>query len=174
MYKIEIPQGVTAEVKGPEITVKGSLGSNIRKFNDALLTVKREQNEIVVAPVKDKKLAGKSNNAARAMTTQIRNDINGVSKHFEVHMGIVFAHFPITVEIKGHEVHIKNIFGERVPRIADIVGETKVEVKDKNVRVYGISLDNVKQTAANIRIASKAHRKDERIFQDGVYYAIDE
>ena len=174
MYKIEIPEGVTAEIAGSQITIKGSLGSNTRKFNDALVTVKREAKEIVVAPVKDKKLAGKSENAARAMTTQIRNDVNGVSKHFEVHMGIVFAHFPITVEIKGQEFHIKNIFGERVPRISSIVGSTKVEVKDKNVRIYGISLDDVKQTAANIRIASKAHRKDERIFQDGVYYAIDE
>jgi large subunit ribosomal protein L6 len=174
MYKIPLPQGVTASVNGPEVEVKGALGTNRRKFNDALVTVAIANNEIIIEEVKDKKLAKKSSNAAHALSTEVKNDVAGVTKNFEINMGIVFAHFPITVEIKGSEVHIKNIFGERVPRIASVVGSTKVEVKEKNVRVYGISRDDVSQTAANLRQASKAFRKDERVFQDGVYYAIEE
>ncbi len=174
MYKLEIPEGITVEVRGREVEVKGSLGTNKRRFNDALVTLKKEGSALVVAPVADKKLAKKSLNAAHALSSEIRNDIAGVSKPFEVHMGIVFAHFPITIEIKGAEVHIKNIFGERVPRIAKVVGQTKVEVKEKTVRVHGISRDDVSQTAANIRLATKAHRKDERVFQDGVYYALED
>jgi large subunit ribosomal protein L6 len=174
MYNVEIPSGTSAEITGAEIVVTGPLGSNKRKFNDALVILTKEGNGIKVTPVAHKKLALKAGNAAKAMATQIKNDIKGVTTNFEAHMGIVFAHFPITVEVKGAEVHVKNIFGERVPRIARIMGTTKVEVKDKNVRVYGISLEDVTQTAANIRLSTKAHRKDERIFQDGIYHAIEE
>jgi large subunit ribosomal protein L6 len=45
-------------------------------------------------------------------------------------------------------------------------------VKGQNVRVYGTSLDDVSQTAANIRLACKIRNKDSRVFQDGLYYEI--
>jgi large subunit ribosomal protein L6 len=68
---------------------------------------------------------------------------------------------------------IKNLIGERAPRLASIAGTTKVEVKGQNVRLYGTSKDDVSQTAANIRKACKIRKKDGRIFQDGIYYAIE-
>ena len=173
MESIELGNGVQAEVKGNEVTVKGSLGSNSRKFNDALLKVTKEGNSIKIEPTAHSAaLQKKAAMAERAFAKEIRNDISGVTKHYEFNMQVVFAHFPITVEAKGDTVQIKNLIGERAPRVARIVGATKVEVKGQNVRVYGTKLDDVSQTAANLRKACKIREKDGRVFQDGVYFAV--
>ena len=99
--------------------------------------------------------------------------MKGVNTYYEKKMRIVFAHFPINVEIKGDRLHINNIIGERVPRISKIVGTTKIEAKGQNVRVYGTSLDDVSQTAGNIRLVCKIRNKDSRVFQDGIYYELE-
>ena len=173
-YVIKIPEGKEVSIDGDRITVKGSLGTNGRKFNDALVGITKEGDTITISAVNEKKLRKKAANTANAIRKEIENDIEGVGKHFEIMMETVFSHFPITVEVKGKNVNVKNIFGERVQRVIDIVGSTKVEVKDNTVKVYGTSRDDVSQTAANIRKGCKAYNKDERIFQDGVYYSVSE
>ena len=95
-----------------------------------------------------------------------------MTQGFEFKMKSVHAHFPITVEVKGQAIHINNIIGERVPRVARIAGATKVEVKGQNVRIYGPSLDDVSQTAANVRKACRMRNKDTRVFQDGLYFEV--
>jgi large subunit ribosomal protein L6 len=171
--EIEIPTGVTIEIKGTEIETKGSLGSNKRHFNDALLKVHKNSNKIIIEPVTDKNLAKKAMKVQNSFKKELENDISGVTKHFEIKMRTVYAHFPISLEIKNGMVYINNIIGERFPRTANIIGETKIEVKGQNVRLYGPSLDNVTQTAANIRQTCKIRNKDSRVFQDGLYYEIE-
>ena len=62
------------------------------------------------------------------------------------------------------------MLGERHPRFAKIIGDTKIEVKEKILRIYGTKLEDVTQTAANIKKICKIRKKDIRVFQDGVYY----
>ena len=96
-----------------------------------------------------------------------------MTQGFEFKMKSVHAHFPITVEVKGQAININNIIGESASRgIAKIAGATKVEVKGQNVRLYGPSLDDVSQTAANIRKACRMRNKDTRVFQDGLYFEV--
>ncbi len=123
--------------------------------------------------MKDKQLVDKGMNAENALAREIGNDIKGVTNHFEFKMKSVHAHFPITVEVKGQVIHINNIIGERVPRLAKIAGATKVEIKGQNVRIYGPSLDDVSQTAANVRKACRMRNKDTRVFQDGLYFEVE-
>ncbi len=170
---IDIAEGVKAEVKGNQIAVTGSLGTNRRRFNDSLLSVTAKANGIEIEPTVNKKLSKKAGMAANSLAKELRNDMLGVTKHFEMRMTALFAHFPMTVEVKNDELMIKNMTGERAPRKAAIQGSTKIEVKGQNLRIYGTKLDDVSQTAANIRRASKTRKKDERVFQDGVYYSIE-
>ncbi len=172
MREIALPDGVKAEVKGPTIAISGKLGSNTRKFNDALVTIKVEAGKLALDHVKDKKLAHKAMNAESALSKELANDVKGVTEYFEFKMKSIHAHFPITVEAKGQVININNIIGERVPRVAAIAGLTKVEVKGQNVRLYGTSLDDVSQTAANIRKACRMRNKDTRVFQDGLYFEV--
>ena len=173
MISVEVPSAVQVEIKGDEVTSKGSLGSNSRKFNDALLLLSKEGNKITIKPTENKVLAKKAMMAEKAFAKQLKNDIDGVQKHFEINMQVVFAHFPITVEAKGDTVMIKNLIGERAARTAKIAGGTKVEVKGANLSLYGTRLDDVSQTAANLRKACKIREKDSRVFQDGIYFAIE-
>ena len=172
MKEIELPNGIKAEVKGTTIAISGKLGTNTRIFNDALVNIKAESGKITLDHMKDKQLVLKGMNAENALFREIQNDIKGVTENFEFKMKSVHAHFPITVEVKGQAININNIIGERVPRIAKIAGATKVEVKGQNVRVYGPSLDDVSQTAANIRKACRMRNKDTRVFQDGLYFEV--
>jgi large subunit ribosomal protein L6 len=173
MESIELPANTQAEIKGKEVTIKGSLGSNSRRFNDALLKVTKESNKINIESVAHTlALSKKARMAEISFAKEIRNDVSGVNKHYELNMQVVFAHFPITVEVKDNTVLIKNLIGERAPRVASIAGSTKIEVKGQNIRIYGVSLDDVSQTAANMRKACKIRDKDGRVFQDGVYFAI--
>ncbi len=173
MLTIEIPAGVTVEIKGNEISTKGSLGSNSRKFNDALLKITKDGNKITIKGIENKVLAHKAGMAVISMAKEINNDMDGVNKHYESNMQTVFAHFPITVEIKGDMVLVKNLIGERAARTAKIVGTTKVEIKGQNLRIYGTSKNDVSQTCANLRKCCKIREKDGRVFQDGVYFALE-
>jgi len=86
-------------------------------------------------------------------------------------MVIVYAHFPIKVEVDEARkmVKITNFLGERAPRYAKIVGDTKVRVEGDRIYIEGISKEDVGQTAANIRQATKIKDKDPRVFMDGIY-----
>ena len=84
-------------------------------------------------------------------------------------MKVVFAHFPITVKVKGKEVHVENFYGERSPRVAQIVGDCKASVQGDDVIIQGINVEDVGHTAANLEQATKVRRKDQRVFLDGLY-----
>jgi len=173
VVEVVIPEGTSIEIKGREVETKGSLGSNKRMMNDALISISKKDNKLVISPTKEKGLERKASKTAISFKKELENDIRGSNEFYERKMRVVFAHFPINVEVKGAKVYINNIIGERVPRISDIVGGTKIEIKGVNVRVYGTSLDEVSQTAANIRIACKIRNKDGRVFQDGIYYELE-
>ncbi|MBI5554191.1 MAG: 50S ribosomal protein L6, partial [Candidatus Diapherotrites archaeon] len=55
------------------------------------------------------------------------------------------------------------------PRIARIVGGTKVSVKGKELVISSSNKEDAGQTAANIENATRVKGKDIRVFQDGVY-----
>ena len=94
----------------------------------------------------------------------------GVEKGFSYKLKIVFAHFPISVKVKGKEIHVENFFGERSARISRIVGDTtNVKVIGDDVVVEGPSLEDVSQTAANIESSTRVKGKDQRVFLDGLY-----
>ena len=172
--EIKVPSDVKVEQNANTLTIKGKLGSNTFTYNDALVSVKVGSGTIGVEQIESKKLARKSSNLVNTIAKEIQNNINGVNEYYERKMAMIFVHFPTTVEVNGGTVVINNLFGERSSRMARIMGSTKVEVKGHDIRVYGISLEDVTQTAANIKGACKARHKDNRIFQDGIYYAIEE
>ena len=95
--------------------------------------------------------------------------IKGVSTGFVYKMKIVFVHFPTSVKVVGKEVYIENFVGERKARIANILGDTKVTIKQDDVILEGIDIDDVSQTAANIQTRAKIRKKDLRKFLDGIY-----
>lgn len=172
MVSINVPEGITAKLESGALVVTGKLGSNTRSFNQKLVSVNVESGSVSIEPNDKGNIAKKANMAAIAFASEVRNDIKGVAEPYVIKMDIVFSHFPMTVEVSGHTISIKNMLGERFPRTAKIAGDTKVEVKGKEVHISGTKREDVSQTAANIRKTCKVKGRDERIFQDGIYYSI--
>lgn len=164
---IPIPEGVTVTIDGSDVTVKGDGGEIKRNFDHNNITVSNDDDEVTVSVAfpnkKDKAMVG-------TIRSHIANMIYGVKHGFTYKMKIVYAHFPMTVKVKGKLVTIDNFLGERNPRTAKIIGDdVKVSVKGDNVTITGVNKEHVGQTMANIEQATKIKGRDPRIFQDGIY-----
>ena len=164
--EIEIPEGVEVIIENNEVSVKGPNGEDSRKFTYPNVSIKEEDDVVVLETAfpkkKDKAMIG----TTRA---HINNMIIGVTDGFTYHMKIVFAHFPMTVKVEKDIVNIDNFLGERHPRTAKIVGDSKVAVKGDEVTITGINKEHVGQTMANLEQATKIKGRDPRVFQDGIY-----
>ncbi len=169
--EIEIPEGVKVELldNGERIKVSGKLGSTTKKVNTLLVEAKIEGNRIVIAPVEGKEKAKRAILAETALSNEIKRAIHGVQEGITKHMKVIYSHFPMNFEVKNNEVLVKNMFGERLPRVAKIVGDTKVEIKGQDVYVRGVDPYDVGQTVANLFKLSFLKDKDSRVFQDGIY-----
>ena len=163
--EIEIPEGVEVIIDD-EISVKGPNGETSRKFTYPNVTIKKEDNLIVLETAFPKK---KDKSMIGTTRAHLNNMITGVTDGFTYHMKIVYAHFPMTVKAQGDTVTIDNFIGERHPRSAKIVGDAKVQVKGDEVIITGVNKEDVGQTMANLEQATKIKGKDPRVFQDGIY-----
>jgi len=163
---ITIPNGVEAHVEGRVVTVKGAKGTLTRNFSETPVSITQEGKTIKVQANWPRK---KETALVGTVSSHIQNMIIGVTKGFTYKLKIVFSHFPISVKIKENTVSIENFTGERSPRVVQIIGDIKVSVKEDDVVVQGINLEDVSQTAANIEQATKVKSKDPRVFLDGIF-----
>ena len=163
---VELPEGVTAALVGRTLTVKGKLGSTAKHFDKVNINIALEGARVVLSPFSEKK---KDNVIINTVLSLVNNMVTGVTKGYTYRLKVVFAHFPISVKTKGDQILVENFVGERSPRIAQIVGSCKVTIEGDDIIVKGVSLEDVGQTSANVELATKVRRKDQRIFLDGVY-----
>lgn len=164
---LEIPDGISVSLEDRIISVKGKLGTIKKDFTKlpAFLTI--ENNIVKIEPYGTRRKDFAISKTAQSI---INNMIRGVQNGYKYRMKIVFAHFPITVKIKDGKVHVENFFGERKPRISNIVGDsTKVAIEGDDIVITGPHLEHVSQTAANIELSTRVKNKDQRVFLDGVY-----
>jgi large subunit ribosomal protein L6 len=163
---IEVPQGVTASLTGRMLTIKGKLGEAKKDFDKVNINLGVTGNRVTISPFSKKK---KDNVIINTALSHVNNMITGVTKGYTYRLKVVYAHFPISVKTKGDQILIENFVGERSPRIAKIIGASKVTVEGDDIVVKGVSVEDVGQTAANVELATRIRRKDQRIFLDGIY-----
>jgi large subunit ribosomal protein L6 len=165
--EITIPSDVSITKQENLIITKGSFGSVQKDFTKMPATIDFQDEKIIIKSQGNRK---KDFALVNTLQSVINNMIKGSSKGFTYKLKIVFAHFPITVKIKGREVSVENFFGERSARTSKIVGvDTKVTVQGEDILVTGPNIENVSQTAANLELATRIKNKDSRVFLDGVY-----
>jgi len=163
MIEFQVPEGVQFSIDGRTAKAKGKMGEVEREFKGAQVSIKVEGKSVKVSS-EDKAIEG-------TVASHIRNMFHGVLNGYEKKMVIRFAHFPMSLDIKGSDLMIKNFLGEKRPRKAKIIGKVKIEVKGQDVRIHGPDKEAVGQTVANIRTATRIREKDGRVFQDGIYIA---
>ena len=79
-------------------------------------------------------------NTARSI---VKNAIDGVTKGYQYKLKVIYAHFPVTVKVQGKKILVENFYGERSPRVAEIIGDTKAEVQGEDIVLNGISIQDV-------------------------------
>jgi large subunit ribosomal protein L6 len=166
----ECAEGVEFEVKDRKVVVKGPKGTLERDFDDprfnGLIDMRIDNGNLVIS-------SNDTGRKTRAMAGTIRahaeNMMRGVTHGYKYTLRVVYTHFPLTVSVEEHEVHIKNFLGEKGARIAKIKGDVEVHADKEFVTVSGLDVNEVSQTAANIEAACKLRSRDRRIFQDGIY-----
>jgi len=162
-----IPDNVKVEIQNKHVKVSGQKGENGKEFKFFFdVKIEKKDNKIVVTSSSDRK---KIKALVGTIIAHIKNMIKGVTEGYTYKMKVVYSHFPVTVKVEGKGVQIHNFLGEKVPRSADIVGNTKVEVNGQDIILTGPSKEDVGQTCANIEQACRISKYDRRIFQDGVY-----
>jgi large subunit ribosomal protein L6 len=166
VHKVALAEGVTASVSERELTVKGPLGTVTKRFDRIHVNMAVKDGNVEIAPFADRK---KDRVSANTMSSLVRNMVTGVTTGYTYKLKVVFAHFPVTVKVKGKNVNVENFVGERSARVTDIVGDCKVSVEGDDIIIKGVSLEDVGQTSANLEQATKIKRKDQRIFLDGIY-----
>ncbi|MEM5793264.1 MAG: 50S ribosomal protein L6 [Candidatus Aenigmatarchaeota archaeon] len=170
--EFQIPEGVNVEVEGKTVKVSGKNGQLTRTFKYFYdIKITKENGKVKVS-------CGDEKRKAKAMVgtiiAHLKNMSKGVSKGYKYKMKIVYSHFPMSVKVDGDKVLINNFIGEKSPRIAKIVGKTKVEVIGQDIILSGIDKEEVGQTMGNIEQACRITKFDRRIFQDGIYFVGEE
>jgi large subunit ribosomal protein L6 len=163
---IEIPKGVTVTLEKQKLTVKGPKGTLCRELPVSRIKVTQEQGSIMLACELPKR---KEYSLQGTLRAHIQNMFHGVTEGFEYRMKVVYSHFPIKTSVKGNVFVIENFLGEKHPRKAEILGDTKVAVKGDEIVLNGTDKELVGQTAANIEQATTIKEYDPRKFQDGIY-----
>lgn len=156
---VEIPSGVNIEIGKDSFTVSGPKGKVTYKFND--VSISNDSGKI--------KIQGNLKAMVNTTKALIKSAIKGVTEGYTIKLQMVYAHFPFTLEQKGGEILIKNFLGEKSPRKAKIVGDTKMKVEKEFILLNGPDKYAVGQTAANLKRATYIKEKDPRVFQDGIY-----
>ena len=165
--EVKIPEEVKVEISGNKVKVVGPKGELEKSF----IIPKDVKVEIVEGKVRvyTENERRKIKAIVGTIAAHIRNMIEGVTKGYVYKLKIIYSHFPISVKVEGDRVIIQNFLGERKPREAKIIGNTKVEIKGQEIIVSGIDIEAVGQTAGNIEQATRIVGKDRRVFQDGIF-----
>lgn len=142
---IVIPAGVTVTVNdNNEVTVTGSKGTLTKEFNKEM-TIKIENNEIVVVRPNEERFTRSLHGTTRAL---IHNMVVGVSEGFKKTLKLVGVGYRAAVKGNGLELSL----GYSHPVIIDPIDNIKFAVdKNTTVVVEGIEKDIVGQVAADIR-----------------------
>ena len=166
LQEIEIPKDIEISIEGDIVKAKGAEGENKREFNLREIDLEKKDNKILIG---NKKATKNEKKRINTITAHIKNLIKGAQKKFEYQLKVASGHFPMTVEIQGKIVTIKNFFGEKNPRTCKIPEGAEVKLDGDILTVTSIDKEIAGQAAANLERSTKIRAKDRRIFQDGIY-----
>lgn len=163
--EVEIPEGVQVTVD-KEMIVKGPKGEVKKNMFYPGIVYKLEGNKIKLscksATRREKKILY-SNKA------HLANMMKGVITPWVYKLKICAGHFPMSVNIAGKELIIKNFLGEKVPRKMKIKDGAKVNIDGKDITVESIDKEIAGNVASEIELLTAVSGRDRRIFQDGIY-----
>lgn len=163
---IAIPAGVTVEVNGNVVSVKGKNGQLTQEFTDVTVTI--EEGQVVVERSSDNKVQRSKHGLYRAL---INNMITGVSEGFTKSLELVGVGYRASNQ--GQKLDIALGFSHNI--VLEVVPEVTVETiseKGKNPIIKLTSYD--KQLLGQVAAKIRSFRKPEPYKGKGVKFVGEE
>jgi large subunit ribosomal protein L6 len=142
---VEIPSGVTVDLKGTLVRVKGPKGELERTFSN-LIGISMETNQLIITRNSDLPAERALHGTTRAV---LANMVRGVSKGFEVVLEIDGVGYRAEMQAKNLALYVGYSHPVVMEPPAGISFET--DAKTRQVKVQGYDKEMVGQVAANIR-----------------------
>ena len=165
--EIQIPSEIEAKIEANVVSMKKN-GKEIKKLMNKLVNLKLETDKIIVSV---KNAGRREKREFGTVKSHIKNMIEGLMTGYEYELEICIVHFPMTVTFDKakKEFIIKNLLGEKAPRIIGISGDVEIEIKAPIIKIRSYDLEAAGQTAANLEKISKIRDRDRNKFQDGIF-----
>jgi large subunit ribosomal protein L6 len=144
---ILVPSGVTITVDDAEVTVTGSKGT-LKQFTMPGITVKQEENEVLVTRVDDQAEHRAKHGLMRAL---VNNMVVGVTEGFSKKLEINGVGY--RVALAGNQLKMNLGFSHEV--VYTLPQGINADVQQNTITISGISKQQVGQVAAEIRALKK-------------------
>lgn len=168
---INVPADVTVSIKSRIVKVTGPRGELTKALKHVDVAFEKVSNSLIKIYVHN----GDRKHVAtlRTVKSLITNLIKGVTVGYKYKMRLVYAHFPINLNVlEGKTIEIRNFLGDKKVRNVNIPTGVTVELsktqKDEVV-VTGNSVEDVSQCCADVTQICRVRNKDIRKFLDGIY-----
>lgn len=166
-HEIKLPEGVKATYsEDGMLTLEGQKGKVSKKILNSSIKIKVEGNMI---KFNSEKLTRNEKALANTFRAHIKNMIKGAQEGYTYKLKVCSTHFPMTAALEGSKVVVKNLFGEKTPRKANIIAGVKVDIQGDIITLTGCDKEAVGQTAANLEQSTRITNKDRRVFVDGIW-----
>lgn len=164
--EIVLPPGVTAQLQGAILKVRGAKGEVVRNFIYPKISINVKNGKIILfsahATKREKKIL-------YTFDAHIKNMVEGVQNLHVYKLKICSGHFPMNVAVSGNNFVVKNFLGEAVPRKTPVLKNVDIKINGTEIVVSGVDREVAGQMAASIENLCRITNKDIRIFQDGCY-----
>lgn len=157
---IKVPKGVSVDIKGNEVTVKGPKGELRRAFDPAM-SISMKEGVLTVVPPGDQPRYGAVHGLTRAL---LANMVLGTSQGFEKALEVVGVGY--RVQKAGEKLVLQSGFTHPV-EVAPPAGISFVVEGNNRLKVVGVDKELVGDVAAKIR----AIRKCDHYKGKGIKYA---
>jgi len=165
--EIEIPEGTEVSIEGNTIVIKKD-SNELKKKIDQSIKIEKEENKLILSVKKARKTEKKQYGTA---VSHIKNMIQGLNEGFEYELEICNVHFPMNVAFDKDkkEFQIKNLLGEKSPRILKIGDKVEVDIKAPKITLKSYDKEAAGQVASSLEKVSMVRNRDRNKFQDGIF-----
>ncbi len=142
---VDIPSGVTVDVKGNSVRVKGPRGELLQSFSPSI-GIALESNRLLITRKSDEPAERALHGTTRAL---LANMMHGVSKGFQVVLEVEGVGYRAEMEGKNLTLYVGYSHPVKIEPPAGIAFEA--DQKSRQIKVSGFDKQLVGQVAANIR-----------------------
>ncbi|MEK6808855.1 MAG: 50S ribosomal protein L6 [Nanoarchaeota archaeon] len=164
--RLEIPDGITVRVDLGVVILSSLKGELRRNMHNKRIKIIVENKNLSFITERDTKNLRKLIGTYKA---HINNMFRGLKDGHKYILKICSGHFPMNVSVSKNDFIVKNLLGEKIPRVLRFDNKVSVNVDGEIVTVESIDKELAGQTSASIEQLTKRAGYDTRVFQDGIY-----